>query len=194
MISVKKDLGSKEFSFNEENMKIALKTIKKYPEGKQASAVISLLYMAQKQNEGWVSMACMEHIANLLNMSPIKVYEVASFYTMFNLKPVGKYLLQICGTTPCWLRGSDQIMNACKNKLKIDVGQTTKDNLFTLMEVECLGACANAPMMQINDDYYEDLTPEIIENMLEKLAKNQEITVGSQIGRKCSSPAKGDQK
>lgn len=190
MISTSKKIAS--FSFNEENMQLALKTMKKYPEGKQASALIALLYMAQKQNEGWLSMACIEYIASLLEISAIKVYEVASFYTMFNLKPVGKYLLQVCGTTPCWLRGADQILTTCKNKLKIEVGETTKDKLFTLMEVECLGACANAPMMQINDDYYEDLTPEIIEDMLDKLAKNQEIKIGSQIGRSCSSPIEGD--
>ena len=176
------------FMFSAENKQQAHQIIAKYPEGRQASAILSLLHMAQKQGGGWLSPSALEYIANFLDMPKIKVYEVASFYTMFNLKPVGKYLVQICGTTPCYLCGAADLKKAFCEHLGIKEGETTKDGLFTLMEVECLGSCANAPMVQINDDYYEDLTEESFINILDKLAKGEAVRPGSQIGRQSSEP------
>jgi len=178
----------KDFAFTKENLKKANEHIAKYPKGRQQSAVLPLLYLAQAQNDGWIPTAAMNLIAEMLGMQYIRVYEVASFYSMFNLKPVGKYHVQICGTTPCWLRGSDEIKQACSKKLGIELGETTKDGLFTMTEVECMGACANAPMVQINDDYFEDLTPENVEKLLDDLAKGKKVRRGSQIGRSCSVP------
>jgi len=157
------------FSFNKENLAKAEAIVKKYPEGRQRSAVLPLLDMAQRQNGGWLSVDVIEYVANMLDMPYIRAYEVASFYTMFNLKPVGKHHIQICGTTPCWLRGAEDIKNACEKTLKIKCNETTKDGLFTLSEVECLGACINAPVVQINDDYYEDLTPTSMNDVIKKL-------------------------
>lgn len=174
------------FIFTEENLNLANKHIAKYPEGKQASAVLPLLEIAQRQNNNWLPMAAIDYVANLLEMPPIRVFEVATFYTMFNLSPVGKYHIQLCGTTPCWLRGSDDIKKTCKNKLGIDLGETTSDGMFSLIEVECLGACANAPMIQINDDYYEDLDSKSMEELIESLSNEKEIQKGSQTGRKSS--------
>ncbi|HWO86976.1 MAG TPA: NADH-quinone oxidoreductase subunit NuoE, partial [Stellaceae bacterium] len=139
------------FEFTPENLDRAEAHIAKYPPGRQASAVLPLLWIAQEQHGGWLSRAAMDHVARILEMPPIRVYEVATFYTMFNLRPVGRYLLQACTTTPCWLRGSDAVVQACRSKLGIDVGGTTADGLFTLVEVECLGACVNAPILQVND-------------------------------------------
>ena len=178
------------FSFTEENIILAKQHIAKYPQGKQASAVLALLELAQRQHQNWVPMAAVDYIANFLDMPPIHVFEVVTFYTMFNLAPVGKYHIQLCGTTPCWLRGADAIKEACKSKLGIDLGEVTQDKNFSLCEVECLGACANAPMIQINDDFYEDLTPEKMTEILDALAKDQAIKKGSQIGRKSSEPCK----
>lgn len=177
-----------EFAFTPENLEKAKAAIAKYPEGRQASAVLSLLYLAQAQNDGWVSPAAIEHIAEVLEMAPIRVYEVASFYTMFNLKPVGKYLIQVCRTTPCWLRGAGDLTETCKKKLGVGLKENTEDGLFTVMEVECLGACANAPMVQINDDYYEDLTPERLAGIIDDLRAGKEVPVGPQTGRQCSAP------
>lgn len=174
------------FIFTEENLNLANKHIAKYPEGRQASAVLPLLEIAQRQNSNWLPMAAIDYVANLLEMPPIRVFEVATFYTMFNLSPVGKYHIQLCGTTPCWLRGSDDIKKTCKNKLGIDLGETTSDGMFSLIEVECLGACANAPMIQINDDYYEDLDSKSMEELIESLSNEKEIQKGSQTGRKSS--------
>lgn len=179
------------FSFSEANMKKVRWHISKYPDGRQASAVIPLLDIAQRQNGGWVSQAVIETVAELLQMPSIRVHEVATFYTMFNLRPVGKYHVQVCGTTPCMLRGAEDIRGACEKHLKIGLGETTGDNNFTLSEVECLGACANAPMVQINDDYYEDLTPESMVQVLGDLAAGKKVQVGSQVGRKCSEPYDG---
>ncbi len=178
----------KSFEFTKENLKLAYKAIEKYPKNQQRSAIMPLLYLVQKQHNNWIPKAAMDYIAELIDIPAMQVYEVANFYTMYNKQPVGKNLIQICRTTPCWLRGSDEITQACKNKLKIDLGETTKDGKFTLVEVECLGACVNAPMVQINDDYYEDLSPEIMEKILEDLDKGNKLTVGSQIGRLCSAP------
>lgn len=160
------------FEFNKENISKAKEIIAKYPEGRQRSAILPLLDLAQRQNGGWLSQKAIEYVADLLEIAHIRALEVASFYTMFNLKPIGKYHIQVCGTTPCWLRGAEDIMKTCSKKLGIKKGETSKDKLFTLSEVECLGACVNAPMMQINDDYFEDLTSEKIEEILNKLIKN----------------------
>lgn len=176
------------FMFTKENLKLATKHIAKYPEGRQASAVLPLLELAQRQHNNWLPMAAIEYVSEMLSMPIMRVMEVATFYTMFNLSPVGKYHIQLCGTTPCWLRGADDIKNACKKKLNIDLGETTKDGMFSLIEVECLGACANAPMVQINDDFYEDLDTKSVEKILDNLAVGKESQKGSQLGRKSSEP------
>merc|ERR1711963_1038028 len=146
------------FEFTEQNKKRANAIMNNYPDGHKRAAVIPLLDLAQRQNGGWLPISAMHHVAEFIGMPRMRVYEVATFYTMFIRNPVGKYHLQLCTTTPCWLRGSDEILKVIKDKLDIKVGETTKDKMFTLSEVECLGACVNAPMIQINDDYYEDLT------------------------------------
>ena len=151
------EMGLDSFSFSSQNKDLAEVEIAKYPEGRKASAVMPLLELAQRQNGGWLSRAAMDYVAETLDMPFIKVYEVATFYTMYNLKKVGKFHVQVCTNLPCWLRGSDQVVDACKNQLNIGFGETSEDAMFTLTEVECLGACVNAPMMQVNDDYYEDL-------------------------------------
>jgi NADH-quinone oxidoreductase subunit E len=161
-----------EFKFSDENMIKAHEILKKYPKGKERSAVMPLLYLAQEQNDNWIPTTAMDYVADLLSIPPMQVYEVANFYTMYNKKPVGKYLIQICRTTPCWLCGSNNIVKTCKKELGIDIGETTEDKLFTLIEVECLGACTAAPMMQINDDYYENLTEEKVVEILNKLKGN----------------------
>jgi len=181
-----KELQPENFVFTEENLKLAKKHIDKYPEGRQASAVLALLDLAQRQHNNWLPIAAMEHVAEILDMPVMRVMEVATFYTMFNLSPVGKYHIQICGTTPCWLRGAADLKNLCQKKLDIDLGETTKDKMFSLCEVECLGACANAPMIQINDDFYEDLDLKSMEAILESLVNGIEVKKGSQIGRKSS--------
>jgi NADH-quinone oxidoreductase subunit E len=176
------------FEFTAENKVKAEGVIAKYPAGRQASAVLPLLDMAQRQHEGWLPKAAMDYVASILGMAPIRVYEVASFYTMFNLAPVGRFHLQVCTTTPCWLRGSDAVLGACRRTLGIEVGQTTEDGLFTLSEVECLGACVNAPVIQVsNGEYYEDLNEETTIQLLEKL-KAGTAKPGSQIGRISSEP------
>lgn len=176
------------FEFNKENTKKVAEIIAKYPQERQKSAVMPLLDLAQRQNNNWISQDVIACISEKLNMPEIKVYEIASFYTMYNLKPVGKYLLQFCKTTPCMLRGIDKILKDCKEKLGIDLDQTTIDNLFTIKEVECLGACANAPVVQINDDYVEDLTSESFLQILQDLKEGKSYKIGSQIGRRCSEP------
>ncbi|HKF60943.1 MAG TPA: NADH-quinone oxidoreductase subunit NuoE [Dongiaceae bacterium] len=182
---------SDSFIFTPENKALADKHIAKYPPGRQASAVLPLLDIAQRQMGGWLPRAAMDHVAEILEMAPIRVYEIGTFYSMFNLKPVGRHLIQICRTTPCWLRGSDQLTEACMAKLGIGLKETTADGKFTLTEVECLGACANAPMVQINDDYYEDLDAAKMESLLEALARGEKPKTGSQIGRQGSAPEGG---
>jgi NADH-quinone oxidoreductase subunit E len=179
------------FAFTPDNLKRAEKIIAKYPPGRQQSAVLPLLDMAQRQAGNWVPRAAMDYIAGLLDIAPIRVYEVATFYTMFNLAPVGKYFVQICTTTPCWLRGSDDIVKACEHKLGIGLNETTPDGLFSLKEVECLGACVNAPMVQINDDYYEDLDAASMTKLLEQFAQGKAPHPGSVIGRQGAAPAGG---
>jgi NADH-quinone oxidoreductase E subunit len=179
------------FEFTPENLDRAKAHIVKYPPGRQASAVLPLLWIAQEQHGGWLPRAAMDHVARILEMAPIRVYEVATFYTMFNLRPVGRYLLQACTTTPCWLRGSDAVVQACRSKLGIDVGGTTADGLFTLVEVECLGACVNAPILQVNDDFYEDLDAPATETLLDALRNGKAPLPGSVIGRQGSEPVSG---
>jgi len=179
------------FEFSPENLERANAHIAKYPEGRQASAVLPLLDLAQRQNGGWVSREAMAYIAGLLDMAEIRVYEVATFYTMVNLNPVGKYLIQLCRTTPCWLCGSDDLRDACKNELGIGVGESTDDGMFTLVEVECLGACVNAPMVQINNDFYEDLSATRMKEILAMLQRGEQPPAGSQTGRQTSAPATG---
>lgn len=179
------------FAFTEENLKRANEIIAKYPEGRQASAVVPILYIAQQQHANWLPRVAMEVVADMLGMPHIKVYEVATFYTMFNLQPVGQHFVQICTTTPCWLRGSDDIVKACKEKIGIGPGQMTPDGKFSVVEVECLGACVNAPMVQINNDYYEDLTLELMKDLLGDLAEGKKPSVGSQTGRRGSCAQNG---
>jgi NADH-quinone oxidoreductase subunit E len=181
----------KEFTFTAENLEAANKVIAKYPSGRQASAVMPLLDLAQRQSGGWLPRVAMDYVADMLSMPRIKAYEVATFYSMYNLKPVGAHFVQVCTTTPCWLVGSEGIVDACKKHLGIGLGETTADGKFTLIEVECLGACVNAPMVQINDDYYEDLTPENTVKLLEALANGQPVKTGSQIGRHGSQASSG---
>jgi NADH-quinone oxidoreductase subunit E len=176
------------FEFNIENLAKAKSIVAKYPEGRQKSALLPLLDLAQRQSGGFLPHHVIEYVANFLEIPFMRAYEVASFYTMYNLKPVGKYHIQVCGTTPCWLRGAKDIENACEKKLGITTGQTTEDGMFTISEVECLGACVNAPMVQINDDYFEDLTPEIMQDLIDKLKSGQSVKIGSQVGRNGSEP------
>ena len=176
------------FELNKKNLEEAQKIIKQYPEGKQQSAVMSLLYLAQKQNDNWIPLAAMKYIAKFLGMPYIKVYEVATFYTMYNLSPVGKYFFQICTTTPCMIRGAYDIVNTCKEKISNKENQLSKDKTCSWIEVECLGACINAPMMQINDDYYEDLNKEKTEKIINQIQNGEKLIPGSYRGRKNSEP------
>jgi NADH-quinone oxidoreductase subunit E len=173
-------------------MKLVEQHIAKYPKGRQASAVMPLLDIAQNQNGGWIPEAAMEEIGRLLDMPRIKVFEVATFYTMYNLSPKGKHHMQFCTTTPCWLAGSADVVKACEKHLGIKLGETTKDGNFTLSEVECLGACVNAPVVQHNgDDFFEDLTPENVVKVLDGLKSGKELKVGSQTGRLTSLGVEG---
>jgi NADH-quinone oxidoreductase E subunit len=179
------------FEFTAENQKKFNGIFAKYPKGREASAMMPLLDLAQRQHDGWLPRAAMDHIAELLNMAPIRVYEVATFYTMYNLAPVGEHHLQVCTNLPCWLRGSDKIMSLCKKKLGIEVGETTADGKFTLSEVECLCACVNAPMIQINDDFYEDLDEASTAAILDSLQSGVMPTSGPQNSRKGGEPEGG---
>jgi NADH-quinone oxidoreductase subunit E len=181
------------FAFTPENLERAKWQMAKYPPGRQPSAVLALLDLAQRQSGGWLPRAAMDHVAGILDMAPIRVYEVATFYTMFNLEPAGKYHLQVCRTTPCWLRGADDLTEACKRKLGIGLKGRTADGKFSLIEVECLGACVNAPVVQINDDLYEDLDVKKLEALLDALARGDKPNMGSQIGRQGSAPEGGPQ-
>ena len=176
------------FEFSKNNLNEANKIINIYPEGKQQSAVMALLYLAQKQNNNWIPLAAMKYIGKMLIMPYIKVYEVATFYTMYNLTPVGKYFFQICTTTPCMIRGSQDLVKACKEKISENENELSKNNACSWVEVECLGACINAPMMQVNDDYYEDLDKEKIEKIINQIQKGETPKPGSYRGRKNSEP------
>jgi NADH-quinone oxidoreductase E subunit len=179
------------FAFTEENLAKARAIIAKYPPGRQASAVLGLLDLAQRQHDNWLPRAAMDTVADMLEMARIRVYEIATFYTMFNLNPVGRHLLQICTTTPCWLRGSAEVVAACERKLGIKMRETTPDGLFTMTEVECLGGCVNAPIIQVNDDFYEDLDARSTEALLDALARGEKPPPGSVKGRRGSAPQGG---
>ena len=185
------------FSFDADSEAQIAKIVARYPEGRQASAVIPALYIAQKQmgrttGSAWVPRVAMDAVAARLGMAPMRVYEVATFYFMFNTKPIGKFHLQVCGTTPCWLRGSDDVLRACKDAGHLKgYGDTSEDGNFTLTEVECLGGCVNAPILQVDDDYYEDMDYESTVKLLEALKRGERPKPGSVIGRQTSAPEGG---
>ncbi len=179
------------FAFTPENVERAKAIVKRYPRGRQKSAVMPLLDLAQRQNGGWLPPTAIDHVAECLGMPAIRVYEVAAFYTMYHLEPVGKHVVGVCTTTPCWLRGSDEVVDACREVLGIGVGETTGDGRFTLTEVECLGACCNAPVIQVDDDYYEDLDADATRRVLEALKRGEKPAPGSSIGRRSSEPVTG---
>ena len=179
------------FKFSKENEAEVRRIIAKYPKGRQASAVMPLLDLAQRQHENWIPMKAIELIANKLDMAEIRVLEVATFYTMFNLKPLGQFFLQACTTTPCWLRGSDEMMRAIKDRCNISSGETSACGRFSLLEVECLGACVNAPILQVNDDFYEDLDYQTTTELLDSLEAGTPLPVGSALGRTGSEATEG---
>ena len=183
-------LQPKEFSFTAANVAWAKQQIAKYPEGRQASAVIPLLWRAQEQAGGWLPQKAIEHVARMLGMARIRVLEVATFYTMFNLAPVGKFNVQLCGTTPCMLRGSEALKAVCHRRIG-EQHHVTADGIFSWVEVECLGACVNAPMAQINYDYFEDLTPPSFNRILDELAAGRMPKPGPQVDRQLSAPIGG---
>lgn len=183
-------LQPREFAFTAENLAWARKQIAKYPEGRQESAVISLLWRAQEQAGGWLPQKALEHVADLLGMPYIRALEVATFYTMFNLAPVGRFHVQLCGTTPCELCGASALKEVCRRRIG-EPGTVTADGLFSWIEVECLGACVNAPVVQIKEDYYEDLTPESLERILDELAAGRTPKPGPQVNRQFSAPIGG---
>lgn len=187
------------FTFDADSEAQIAKVIARYPAGKQASAVMPLLYVAQKQmgrltGSAWVPRVAMDVIAERLGMAPMRVYEVATFYFMYNTKPIGRFHLQVCGTTPCWLRGSDDVLRACKDAGALKgYGDTSADGNFTLTEVECLGGCVNAPILQVDDDYYEDMDYDSTVKLIEALKRGERPTPGSMIGRQTSAPVGGPQ-
>jgi NADH-quinone oxidoreductase subunit E len=179
------------FSFTPENDAKARAILKRYPEGRQASAILPLLTLAQAQHGGWLPQPALDYLADYLAMPRIRVYEVASFYDMFNTRPVGRVQIRVCRTTPCWLCGSDNVLKACEETLGIKVGQSTEDGRFFLREFECLGACANAPIMWVDDDFYEDLDGPKTKAIIEALQRGERPKAGSQIGRQASMPVGG---
>ena len=176
------------FEFDNKNLETANKIISNYPVGKQQSAVMALLYLAQRQNDNWIPLVAMKYIAKFLDMPYIKVYEVATFYTMYNLTPVGKYFFQVCTTTPCMIRGAYKLVDVCKKKLSEKENQISENGKSSWIEVECLGACVNAPMIQINDSYFEDLDPEKLEKIIDQISRNESPKSGSYKGRLNSEP------
>ena len=178
------------FEFSNENLNLAKKIVLNYPVGKKKSAVMALLYLAQKQNNNWIPLAAMKYIAKYLEISYINVYEVATFYSMYNLAPVGKHFVQVCTTTPCLIRGADKIVKLCKEKISPNENEISEKGNCSWIEVECLGACVSAPMIQINDDYYEDLDEKSTEQILNSLIQGKPLKPGSYRGRKNTSPEK----
>jgi NADH-quinone oxidoreductase E subunit len=179
------------FVFNDEMEAKAQNFLARYPEDRSASAVMPLLDLAQRQNGGWLSQAGMDYVAERLGLAPIRVYEVATFYSMYKLKPIGQVHVQVCTTTPCWLRGSDEVVGTCKDVLGIGMGETTEDGKFSLAEVECLGACVNAPLIQVGDDYYEDLDAASTKALLEAFKRGDDVKTGPQVDRQTSAPVGG---
>lgn len=181
--SVAPKVRNPSFAFGEKQLKEIERLKSHYPKGREQAALLPLLWMAQRLNGGWLSMNAMEEVAHRLNVPFLRVYEVVTFYTMFKLKPVGKFCVQVCRTTSCWLNGADKLVEACKEFMRVGSNEVTSDALFSFEEVECLGACANAPVVQINDDYFEDLTPEALNGILDALRRSERVTPGSQAGR-----------
>jgi len=189
-MSLKKvhDIQPKEFCFSKDNLQKVDEIFSRYPKKNKKSAVMPLLYLAQRQNENWIPLAAIKHIAKLLNMPYISVYEIATFYTMYNLAPVGKHFIQVCTTTPCLIRGADKIVKICKEKISPKENEISEKGDCSWMEVECLGACVSAPMIQINDQYYEDLDEKNTKEILDSLIKDKPLKPGSYRGRKNTSP------
>jgi len=192
-MSLKKvfNIQPESFELNSINLEKSKNEIEKYPKGKKASAVMGLLYLAQKQNDNWIPLAAIKYIAKLLEMPYIKVYEVVTFYSMFNLSPVGKYFVQVCTTTPCMIRGSNKIKELCKKYISQNQNELSENKLCSWIEVECLGACVNAPMMQINQDYFEDLNEDKTKEIIHKLLKDEFPEPGSVKNRKSNASEKG---
>lgn len=180
-----------EFAFTPENLQRAEAIIAKYPTGKQQSALMPLLTIAQEQYQNWLPVAAMDYVSDLLQIPRMRAYEVATFYTMYNLEPVGTHFIEVCTTTPCWLRGSDEIVKTCKEELGIGIGETTPDGKFSLVEVECLCACVNAPVIQVGQHYYEDLDADSTRTLLRNLRNGEAVQPGPQNGRKTSEPIEG---
>ena len=191
-MSLKKihDNQPKEFKFSNENLKKIEEILKRYPVKNKKSAVMPLLYLAQAQNDNWIPLAAMKYIAKYLNMPYISVYEVATFYTMYNLSPVGKHFIQVCTTTPCLIRGADKIVKLCKENISPNENEISKKGSCSWIEVECLGACVSAPMIQVNEDYYEDLDEKSTKEILTSLINNKPLKPGSFRGRKNTAPEK----
>ena len=183
-------LQPKEFSFTAENLREAKIVLKRYPKDYPEGALMPLLTLAQKQSKGWLPKKAIEYIASFLKVSEIKVLEIATFYSMYNLSPVGKNHIEVCTTTPCMLRGSDDILKVCEKFLNINSGSVSKDKRFSLTEVECLGACVNAPVIKIDQDYFEDLDSKSTLNLLDSLAENKTVKKGSQIMRRGNEPVR----
>ena len=179
------------FQFSEENLNKAKQIIKKYPEKKQASALMPLLYLVQKQNENWIPLVAMKYLAKMLAIPYIQVYEVATFYSMYNLSPVGKYFVQVCTTTPCMIRGAEKLVDVCKNIISQNQNELSANKICSWMEVECLGACVNAPMLQINEDYFEDLDEEKTKEIINMILNDESPKSGSYKNRKSSEPESG---
>jgi len=179
------------FQFSDENLKKAKKIINKYPEKKQSSALMPLLFLVQKQNENWIPLVAMKYLAKMLDIPYIQVYEVATFYSMYNLSPVGKYFVQVCTTTPCMIRGAGKLVEVCKNKISQNQNELSANKICSWLEVECLGACVNAPMMQINEDYFEDLNEEKTEEIIDMILNDKSPKSGSYKNRKSSEPESG---
>ena len=179
-----------EFNFNSENLVRAKKIIRMYPNNYKESSIMPLLSIAQEQNHGWLPKKAIEYVSNFIEVPEIKVLEIATFYSMYNLSPVGKFHIEVCTTTPCMLRGSDPMLDLCKKKFGLEIDGITEDGLFSLGRVECLGACVNAPVVKINENYYEDLDPESLNKLLDSLKMNKKVKIGPQSKRKGSEPVK----
>ena len=192
-MSIKKisKIQPKSFEFSKDNLQEAENEIKKYPKDRKASAVLALLYLVQKQNDNWIPLAAIKYVAKLLGVPYIQVYEVSTFYSMFNLTPVGKYFVQVCTTTPCMIRGAKKIVDVCKKHISKNQSELSKNKLCSWVEVECLGACVNAPIMQINQDYFEDLYENKTEEIIQTLLEDKLPTPGSARNRKNTAPEKG---
>ena len=178
------------FNFNSENLARAKKIIKMYPSNFKESSIMPLLSIAQSQNHGWLPKKAIEYVSNFIEVPEIKVLEIATFYSMYNLAPVGKFHIEVCTTTPCMLRGSDSMVDLCKKKLRLKLGEITEDGLFSLGRVECLGACVNAPVVKINENYYEDLDSESLNKLVDSLKMNKKVKIGPQSKRKGSEPVR----